>query len=206
MSQRKTNGHRFAASEGIETLYKFRAYSTPQERQFVREILVDHKVWFSRPSGLKDVRDLRPEVHFRGADDAEIRRLLLAEAETTWARRKLEQSEVQRTRGWWTTAPLRELERYALQRVHARLEECYWIFSLCASRDFLPMWEEYADHGRGLCIHFARTASLHSATHNGSSISPRRRFCYCRSAAVGTWPISAFSEKLSLTASKTNIG
>jgi len=59
--------HRFAATEGVQTLYKFCPFSTAERRQWVRHILVEHKIYFARPSQLNDPYDLRPLVRLRPA-------------------------------------------------------------------------------------------------------------------------------------------
>ena len=64
---KRANTHRFAVLDGIETLYKFRPYTTDQDRRRVREILVDHKLYFARASQLNDAWDLQPDLRFRGA-------------------------------------------------------------------------------------------------------------------------------------------
>ncbi len=147
---------RFAAQEGIRTLYKFRPYSTDEDRRRVHEILIDHKVYFARASQLNDKRDLRPQLRFRGSTEAETRQILLADAEQVWARRPPPYSghELQNLRERLATRSLEQLEQEALLRTHERLEDHYWILSLAASRDYVPMWDDYADRRRGLCIHF----------------------------------------------------
>jgi hypothetical protein len=54
--------HRLAARKGRTTLYKFRAYRSEDDRKWVREILVDHKIYFSRASQINDPFDLSPRV------------------------------------------------------------------------------------------------------------------------------------------------
>ncbi len=155
------SAHRFAATEGIVTLYKFRRFGSEQERAWVREILVEHKVYFSRSSELNDRHDLKPHVRFqRGDSDSDTRHLLLEDAEAVWARQQPpptpEQLESYKLR--LSTQPLKVLERDAVLRTHERLEENYWIFSLATSRDWIHMWKDYADEARGLCIHFRADA------------------------------------------------
>jgi hypothetical protein len=152
----ESNSLRFAALDGIKTLYKFKAYATEQDKGRVREILLEHEIYFSRPSQLNDDRDLRPDLRFRGASEAETRMLILRDAEVAWARRQPTYSAEELTwlRNRLTQSSLADLERDALQRTHERLECEYWIFSLAASRDYISMWRDYGDHDRGLCIHF----------------------------------------------------
>jgi hypothetical protein len=150
------NSLRFAALDGVTTLYKFKAYATQQDKMRIREILVDHKIYFSRPSQLNDDRDLRPNLKFRGTSEAETRALILHDAEAAWPRRQPAYSPEELTwlRHRLTHSSIEGLERDALQRTHERLEREYWIFSLAASRDYISMWRDYGDHDRGICIHF----------------------------------------------------
>src|SRR6266851_3732686 len=146
----------FAATEGIATLYKFKPFSTDEHRRQVREILVDHKLYFARASQLNDGRDLRPQLRFRGSSETETRQLLRADAEQVWGRRTplYSAQELQKLRQRLATSTLEQLEQDALQRTHQRLEDHYWVLSLTASRDYVAMWDDYADGRRGVCIHF----------------------------------------------------
>ena len=149
---------RFACDEGIPTLYKFTPFDTMDRRKWVLEILrPPHRVYFARPSELNDDLDLRPLAHLRsGASESEIRSLLRAEAEDSWARQipSPTAEQLARFRLRLATIDLLEFEREALERIHNRLENQYGILSLTRERDLIPMWDEYADKRRGLCIHF----------------------------------------------------
>ncbi len=149
-------GTRYAAKEGLHTLYKFRAYGTPEHREWVRQILVENRLFFSRASQLNDDEDLRPIIRVRDAgSEAATRRMLIRDAERVWARQQPPYS-AERLAGMRhriRTISFAELERDALDRTHHRLETEYWILSLATSRDWLHMWNAYADEARGLCIH-----------------------------------------------------
>ena len=54
------DGHAFAARANVGALYKLRGYDTDERREWVRQILVEHRVYFSRSSQLNDADDLRP--------------------------------------------------------------------------------------------------------------------------------------------------
>lgn len=147
---------RFAAREGKTTLYKFRPYETEMHREWVRQILVENRVYFSRPTELNDPHDLRPLVKFReGPTEEHTRRRLLEDAERVWARRTPPPSgeELLASRRRLAFGNLQVLEAEAIERTHRRLDD-YWIFSLADTRDYVHMWTHYADQGRGLCIHF----------------------------------------------------
>jgi hypothetical protein len=146
-----------AYEHGVAELYKFRCYGSAQECERVRQILKEHRVYFSRASQLNDEDDLRPRIRFRrAATDAESRAILLADAERVWSRRPVPHSaeELARFRTRLATIPLEQLECEGMLRAHRRLEENYPIFSLARTRDYVDMWKRYAGDGTGLCIHF----------------------------------------------------
>ena len=146
---------RQARNVGISTLYKFRPYSTAEDRERVRQIIEEHKVFFARPKDLNDRLDLKPLLRItRGANEAETRQFLLDDAEQTWERNQTPEAERARNRRRLKTMPLSVFEQEAMQRTHERLEN-YWIFSLAATRECVKMWSRYADHRRGLCLHFS---------------------------------------------------
>lgn len=148
--------NRYAAREGIHTLYKFRPYDTPEHREWVRQILVEGRFYLPSASQLDDDADLRPMVRVRRMpNEATTRRVLLKDGEKSWKRHTPPHSAdtLVRLRRRLQTIPLEELEREAVQRTHERLESDYWILSFATSRDWLHMWNDYADHARGLCIH-----------------------------------------------------
>jgi hypothetical protein len=154
--------HRFAATEGVYTLYKFCPFSTDERRRWVREILVEHKIYFARPSQLNDPYDLRPLVRLRPAlTERELRDRLRADAEEHWARQRppptAEQLAAYRLR--LATIDLQTFERETIERIRRRLDEHYRIFSLAVDRGAIHMWDDYADRRRGLCIHFRSDVS-----------------------------------------------
>lgn len=52
---------------------------------------------------------------------------------------------------------IENFEEHILTSTHTRLENEYWIYSLSADRESFRMWRDYADRGRGLCVHFDAT-------------------------------------------------
>jgi hypothetical protein len=148
---------RFAITEGIPTLYKFCPFGTEQRRAWVREILVDHRIYFARSSQLNDPYDLKPLLKLRRmATEREMREALRVEAEQHWARELPAPSaeHLARYRLRLATIELQQFERESVERAHQRLEQNYWIFSLATERGLVQMWDEYADARRSLCIHF----------------------------------------------------
>jgi predicted ATP-binding protein involved in virulence len=49
----------YAFADGIQTLYKFKAFSTSFDEQVVREILIDHTIYFARADQLNDDTEMK---------------------------------------------------------------------------------------------------------------------------------------------------
>jgi len=139
---------RYAADCGKTTLYKFRAYQTKEQRDWVREILVDHKVYFSRASQLNDPFDLTPRLQ------TATRETLLAGARDYFKRRGTRKLEAAAKLLYLKTCDLAAHLQKAEARMRQRIEEHYWVFSLAGNRDHPMLWSHYADKHTGLCIHF----------------------------------------------------
>jgi hypothetical protein len=139
----------FAARRGRTTLYKFRPYRSDHHREWVRQIIADSKVYFSRRSELNDPFDLAPV--FRIEKD---RRKLLADAERVWARNGISVADLQRNRLKLASADLRTIEQDGAARALARIEENYWVFSLAGNREHPMLWSHYAEGHTGVCLHF----------------------------------------------------
>jgi hypothetical protein len=146
---------RLAASRGLKELFKFRPFRTKENHERVREILVDHKVYFSRPSQLNDPFDLSPLFEF-----SNDRNTLLQEAEASWHRRRppLSDDELRGLRNAFTHGSLDDLRKEGTQRARTRIEQ-YWVLSLAGNRDHPMLWSHYADGHTGICIHFASDGS-----------------------------------------------
>jgi hypothetical protein len=82
--------------------------------------------------------------------------MLLEDAEVVWARRKpaYTAERIERMRARLQKETFEQLEAEAIARTHARLEARYWVFSLATSRNWVHMWDEYANNRTGLCVHF----------------------------------------------------
>ena len=151
---------RYACEEGVSTLYKFMAFNTPDRRKWVAEILrPPHRIYLAAPSQLNDPLDLKPLLRMpSGIAERELRALLTADAEQHWERQRPCAEDLERYRARLRTIALGQLEWEAQERVHRRIEEHYGVFSLACERGRIEMWDEYANHRRGLCIHFRADA------------------------------------------------
>ena len=130
------------------TLYKFRPYQTTQEREWVREIIQDHKVYFPRASELNDPFDMSPRF------ESITRERLLAAAEAFWSSCP-DASPEERVRNLEYLAGC-DLAKHAAAtqaRVGQRMKN-YFVFSLAGNRDHPMLWSHYARGHTGLCIHF----------------------------------------------------
>lgn len=160
-------GITFAGKDNKEVLYKFRPFRTKDYKDRVREIILDHRIYFSRRSKLNDPFDLAPTFRLdRTGGEIETRRRLIADAEA-----RLRRNEGEFTNAYimerLATIAARDLDKFeaegselALQRI----ENDYFVFSLAGNRTHPMLWGHYADGHRGLCIHFeAREPSIFSA-------------------------------------------
>jgi hypothetical protein len=138
---------RFAARAGKETLYKFRPYLTKTDRARVKEILVDHRVYFSRPSQLNDPFDMSPRFL------ATTREQLIRAARGYLDRRGAPAQERENMLGYLAKCDLGEHRNGAEAAARKRLET-YAVFSLAGNRDHPMLWSHYAGGHTGLCIHF----------------------------------------------------
>ena len=118
-NESQESGHRFAARVGKETLYKFRPYSTKTDRARVREILVAHEVYFSRPSQLNDPFDMSPRF------EKTTREQLIRGAERYLDRTSAPQLEREHTLRTLRSCDLDEYTKGAELRSRKRLEQGY---------------------------------------------------------------------------------
>jgi len=141
--------YRFAARSGKTTLYKFRPYQTEEQREWVRQTIVDHKVYFSRASQLNDLFDMSPRLEIFTREN------LLAAAEDYWLRHP-EAGEKERVQQLehLRKSDLKEYASTAQDRIRKRIENNYSVFSLAGNRDHPMLWSHYALGHTGLCIHF----------------------------------------------------
>lgn len=141
--------YRFAARSGKTMLYKFRSYQTEVQREWVRQIVGDHKVYFSRASQLNDLFDMSPQL------DTFTRESLLAAAEDYWSSHSESmQEERVRQLEYLAKCDLQEHASTAQARIRQRIENGYSVFSLAGNRDHPMLWSHYALGHTGLCVHF----------------------------------------------------
>lgn len=140
--------HRLAAHRGKTTLYKFRSYHTDDEKKRVQEILVEHKIYFSRASQINDPFDLSPRI------EPPTREELIAGAERHFRRNKEKSRRRKQTMQHLESCDLTEYIDSVTEKCRRRIEDQYRIFSLAGNRNHPMLWSHYADGHAGLCIHF----------------------------------------------------
>lgn len=152
--------YRFAARSGKATLYKFRPHQSSEHREWVRQIIVEHKVYFSRASQLNDPFDMSPRL------ETVTRERLIAGANDHWSRHpEIPQEERTRLVEYFSSCDLAEHATTAQAKMRKRIEDGYSVFSLAGNRDHLMLWSHYAQGHTGLCVHFcAEEGSLFGAS------------------------------------------
>lgn len=155
----------FAGRDGKDTLYKFRPYYNDELRDRVRQIVLDHQIYFSRRSQLNDPFDLAPSfVINRDGGDVATKHRLLKDAEDSFKRRGFSREKTFEGLAALSVRSLDDFEAESRARTLQRLENDYWVFSLAGNRTHPMMWGHYAEGHKGLCIHFsAQEPSLFGA-------------------------------------------
>jgi hypothetical protein len=116
--------------------------------EHIREIVLDRRVYFPRPSQLNDPIDCRPRMI--RPTSAEINVYLLRKGNLKYPGQNLREERKRRR-----MHAHRRLEKPdTLQRLWAEQAERYGILSLSRSKCNAHMWNAYAETGRGVCIEF----------------------------------------------------
>lgn len=144
-----SDSYRYAARSGKTTLYKFRSYRTDKEREWVRQIVEDHKVYFSRASQINDPFDMSPQL------EEFTREELLAAADRHFlSQPKLTEQERFERRNYLATCDLSQHAANVVAGMRKRIEDGFFVFSLAGNRNHPMLWSHYAFGHTGLCVHF----------------------------------------------------
>lgn len=147
---------RLASADGVRRLYKFRSFSG-EARRWVSETIEQHKIYFSRPAQLNDPFDMQPVFRVAGEpNDPEVRDRIIRDS-----RRLMKESkkripldrqirELQALR----VKDLAVMAREVTHHIRTHLEQRFGVYSLSASGTHPLLWAHYADHHRGVCLHF----------------------------------------------------
>jgi hypothetical protein len=163
LNDAKQYGYAFA--DGIRTLYKFKPFSTPQEEDIVREILVDHTIYFARADQLNDDTEMKIRHEIGGdPNDPKVKARIIKDSERLMRAERPRHSEevIAAELANLATADLSVLVAQATERSRENLIRDFPIFSMTIRNTEPLHWEEYADHWRGLCVHFNSAAKVSS--------------------------------------------
>lgn len=139
---------------GHKTLYKFKGFAGDQ-RAHVIDILENSRIYFSTADQFNDPFDVAPVVRLAGdPNDSEVIRAL-----------EVERFRILKHRGWDDARITAETEksgtdaaslpRMVMQQVREWLRSDNRFVCLTAEQNHPLQWAHYADHHRGLCLHFS---------------------------------------------------
>jgi hypothetical protein len=144
---------RFPWAFKIETLYKFRSFQG-DSREYVEQILLESKIYFSHPDQFNDPFDVRPVLKHGGDPNDPAYRSEVEAAEVASQRaagRTDEQIEgLRRSEG----VPLEQLPEQAGAHLRSAIRNSKRILCLSADRRHPLQWAHYANGHKGVCIHF----------------------------------------------------
>jgi hypothetical protein len=147
----------FAFYRGIDTLYKFRAFTSKKDESRVREIIEHHTVYFSPPDKLNDLFDMAV-LHKITGDKTKpaTRRRVLRDLERLMRQHTpaLMENVIRKQLDCARTADLGALEQQASEQSQARLAREFPVFCLSSDNTRPAQWAYYAADNTGLCIHF----------------------------------------------------
>jgi hypothetical protein len=157
--------YNYAFADGIKTLYKFKAFSTSFDEDVVREILVDHTIYFARADQLNDETEMKIRHEIDGdPDDPTLRARIIKHTEQLMRAHTppLSEEVIAAEIGNLATADFALMAADATARSRETLIRDFLIFSM-AIRNTEPLhWKEYAGDWTGLCVHFNSAAGFSS--------------------------------------------
>ena len=153
------SGLNYAFKEGIHTLYKFKPFATAFDEEVVRQILVDHEIYFARADQLNDKTELQIRHEITGdKSDPATRAALLADLERLMREDSRPESFIRAQLKALETIDLQRAEDEATRMSRERLRLEFPVFSLATKSTEALHWKEYAADFTGLCIHFDATS------------------------------------------------
>lgn len=137
-----------------DVLYKYRSLSGERGKEYVRQSIVENKVYFCSPSRFNDPFDCRVHFSFGGDDEAwgDYLRDVLAKQRPELGHDQRE-AEVHRI----VTSEGRHRDPSVLRGMVEEMQtQAYGlgVFSLSARNDEILMWSYYAQHHEGICLGF----------------------------------------------------
>lgn len=157
--------YHYAFVDGITTLYKFKAFSTPFDEDVVREILVDHTIYFARADQLNDDTEMKIRHEIDGdPGDPKVRARVIKHSEQLMRAQRppLSEEVIAAELANLATADLALMAVDATVRSRENLIREFPIFSMAIRNTEALHWEEYAGGWTGLCVHFNSAAGVSS--------------------------------------------
>jgi hypothetical protein len=137
-----------------EVLYKYRDLSG-SNRDYIRQTIVENKVWFSSPEDFNDPFDCKVHASFSGSRKAWERHMReLQKKYRPRLNRQQRQAEVARI----FKVEKRHKNPAVFANVISEVQQAYneWgVFCLSERNDDILMWSYYANGHRGICLGFA---------------------------------------------------
>jgi hypothetical protein len=143
----------FAWALGVDVLYKFRSFQN-ESVEWINQILIESKIYFSHPDQLNDPFDIAPTVKHDGnpTDPSYIQELELAEKQFYQQQGySAENVEALRQR---TGVSAENLPTAATQNLRTTIRDAARVLCLSSSQLDPLQWAHYANGHQGVCIHF----------------------------------------------------
>lgn len=152
---------RTAADVGLPYLYHYQPFNLDR----LRPIIVDSKLYFSRPSAFNDPWDCKPCFHFDVADSEQVsahadffersdraRNTHLSEYELLARARRLRED-----------LPFLEACVHQMYGIHSTIDQQYRVYCLAGSPIVPLMWSHYSASHTGVCLKFSNDDFFGSA-------------------------------------------
>lgn len=139
---------------GKTVLYKYRSLDTDQHIQFVRDILVNHRLYCAAPNSFNDPFEFRVQISFKAPTKVKIK------AAIDRIRKELLTISLSEARKL-ASARYMELERYGPRNMETLVFGEMGVVSLAGTLNSLLMWSHYAGGHTGLCIEFCASKESH---------------------------------------------
>ena len=183
--------YRLPWANGTSTLYKFRSFQD-QSRDWVRQILLESKIYFSHPDDFNDPFDVAPVFRLAGqpSDPAYARAMHREELRSHLERGRTRKQirELRRQEG----VPLSSLAASVIETARGDLRNGARILCLSANCTDPLQWSHYANGHQGLCIHFK--------AHRGTWAGGARQVVYRKARTPILIPLSSQTDpKLSFS-------
>lgn len=134
--------------------YKFRPYSAEPARSWVRQALFENRVRFATVSELNDPFEGRPRLVPQHVDAA-VQEAAIYAAVLSDAHKEGLQGAAAEARARFETAVTLAVPQPARQQALVEVvNETFWMYCVCATREPILMWSHYADGHKGIALHF----------------------------------------------------